>query len=233
MESPSSVPSRLRQRSSSGYFPSSIPTSYISLRQRRASTVESDYLSNKSPVKIFRTRTPHRNRRKMPFLEAHYHPFLFTMMTLSAIAELGLTSFLISAGNENETWPSPRYHALLIMFCFNAAWTILFSTTYMLWYVDGASHFLANVASSVFWLLATSALWGIAAGFMHNARTGGDCARQATISRCRQSLTVEALGWAEFGLCVLTMVATCLWVISSGWRRRTESKLETEAREFP
>ena len=45
------------------------------------------------------------------------------------------------------------------MFCFNAAWTILFSTTYMLWYVDGASHFLANVASSVFWLLATSALW--------------------------------------------------------------------------
>ena len=47
----------------------------------------------------------------------------------------------------------------LIMFCFNAAWTTLFSTTYMLWYVDGASHFLANVASSVFWLLATSALW--------------------------------------------------------------------------
>ena len=45
------------------------------------------------------------------------------------------------------------------MFCFNAAWTVLFSTTYMLWYFDGASHFLANVASSVFWLLATSALW--------------------------------------------------------------------------
>ena len=45
------------------------------------------------------------------------------------------------------------------MFCFNAAWTTLFSTTYMLWCVDGASHFLANVASSVFWLLATSALW--------------------------------------------------------------------------
>lgn len=45
------------------------------------------------------------------------------------------------------------------MFCFNSAWTTLFSTTYMLWYVDGASHFLANVASSVFWLMATSALW--------------------------------------------------------------------------
>ena len=45
------------------------------------------------------------------------------------------------------------------MFCFNAAWTILFSATYMLWYVDWASYFLANVASSVFWLLVTSALW--------------------------------------------------------------------------
>jgi len=234
MESPSSVPSRLRHRSSFGHFPTSTPTSsYISLRQRRASTVETVYLSDKSPVKIFRKRTTRRNRRKMPFLEAHYHPFLFTMMTLSAMAELGLTSFLISAGNENGTWPSPRYHALLIMFCFNAAWTILFSTIYMLWYVDGASHFLANVASSVFWLLATSALWGIAAGIMHNTRMGANCVRQEAISRCRQSLTVEALGWTEFGFCLLTMVATCLWVISSAWRRRAESKLETEARELP
>ena len=117
MEKASSVvPSQLRQKSS-GYFPSSTPTSYISLqplRQRRAPTVESGYLSNISPVKTFRTRTrtPRRSRGKMPLLEAHYHPLLFTMMTLSAVAELGLTSFLISAGNENETWPSPGYHAL-------------------------------------------------------------------------------------------------------------------------
>lgn len=46
------------------------------------------------------------------FIKAHYHPFLFALMTLSAMAELGLTAFLISAGNENGTWPSPRYHAL-------------------------------------------------------------------------------------------------------------------------
>ena len=70
---------------------------------------------------------------------------------------------------------------------------------------------------------------------MHNTRTGGNCAQQASISRCRQSLTVETLGWTEFGLCVLTMVATCLWVISSEWRRRNVSKLarDTEARELP
>ena len=114
MEStPFVTPPRSRKRSSSGYFPSSAPTSYISLqplRQRRASSIEPGYLSNKFPVKTFRKRTSRRG--KMPFLEAHYHPFLFAMMALSAIAELGLTSFLISAGNENGTWPRPRYHAL-------------------------------------------------------------------------------------------------------------------------
>ncbi|KAF8875206.1 hypothetical protein CPB84DRAFT_1689701 [Gymnopilus junonius] len=162
----------------------------------------------------------------MPSLEAHYHPFLFGAMVLSALAELGLTSFLISAGNENGTWPRPRYHSLLIMFCFNAAWTTLFSTTYLLWYMDGTSHFLANVASSVIWLVLTSALWGSAAGIMHNTRTGGDCARRATISRCRQSLTVEALGWTELGLCALVTLTTCVWAYSS---RLTRCRLASDS----
>ncbi|KAF8078596.1 hypothetical protein FPV67DRAFT_64802 [Lyophyllum atratum] len=153
-----------------------------------------------------------RSQSKTSFAKATYHPFLFAMMTCSAIAELGLTAFLVSAGNEHNTWPSPRYHALLILFLFNAAWTTLFSTTYVLWFVDGAGHLLANIASSVVWLLMTSVLWGTAAGIMHNTRSGGSCAGRATISRCRQSLTVEALGWTEFGLCVLAMVATCLWM---------------------
>ncbi|GLB36176.1 hypothetical protein LshimejAT787_0304640 [Lyophyllum shimeji] len=153
-----------------------------------------------------------RSQQKPSLVRATYHPFLFALITCSALAELGLTAFLVSAGNEHNTWPSPRYHALLILFLFNASWTTLFSTTYVLWFVDGATHFLANIASSVVWLLITSVLWGTAAGIMHNTRTGSNCAGRATISRCRQSLTVEALGWTEFGLCVLTMVATCLWV---------------------
>ncbi|KAF9459920.1 hypothetical protein BDZ94DRAFT_1170740 [Collybia nuda] len=174
--------------------------------------------------------------RKKSFVKAHYHPFLFSMMTFSAMAELGLTAFLISAGNENRTWPSGRYHSLLILFLFNSVWTAVFSTSYMIWTVDGASYFLASVASSVIWLVVTCILWGVASGIMHNTRSGGNCAGRATISRsveitsqatpeskyymsrCRQSLTVEALGWTEFGLCVLTMVATCLWVRTSGRR---------------
>lgn len=35
------------------------------------------------------------------------------------------------------------------------------------------------------------------------------------LPRCRQSLTVEALGWTEFGLCLLTFLSTTLWIIAS------------------
>lgn len=156
-----------------------------------------------------------RPQSKMSFVKAHYHPFLFATMAFSAMAELGLTAFLVCAGNEHRTWPTSRYHSLLILFIFNAVWTTLFSTAYMMWIVDGASHLLASIASSVIWLMITAILWGTAAGVMHNTRTGGNCAGTATISRCRQSLTVEALGWTEFGLSVLTLVATCLWIQTS------------------
>lgn len=132
------------------------------------------------------------------------------------------------------------------MFCFNAAWTTLFATAYILFYVDGGRYVLANVASSVVWLFVTAALWvrglpaywysmltgfgaqGVAAGVMHDTRTGGACARVATISRCRQSLTVEAIGWAEFGLCVIALVGTCAWVWSERWRRRWNPKQDVE-----
>ncbi|KAF9453791.1 hypothetical protein P691DRAFT_799288 [Macrolepiota fuliginosa MF-IS2] len=163
----------------------------------------------------------------MSFAKARYHPFLFALMTLSAMAELGLTAFLIGAGNEHKTWPSERYHSMLIMFLFNAIWTTVFSAAYMLWMVDGGSRFLASVASSVIWLLVTTILWGTAAGVMHDTRTGGGCPLKPAIHRCRQSLTVEAIGWTEFGLCILMTILTCLWVDSSNYRRKEESELNS------
>lgn len=69
---------------------------------------------------------------------------------------------------------------------------------------------------------------------MHNARSGGDCSGQPPLSRfvsdrvatskqapehvasprCRQSLTVEALGWTEFALCTVTLIATVVWMFT-------------------
>lgn len=78
---------------------------------------------------------------------------------------------------------------------------------------------------------------GVAARFMHVTRTGGNCAGVPTITRfvsdrlpatpielnptrsCRQSLTVEALGWTELGLSLMTLLATCFWVRKN--RRRS------------
>jgi len=137
----------------------------------------------------------------------------------------------------------------LIFFSFNSVWTIIFSMAYTMWIIDGAVHLLASVASSVIWLLVTTALWvctnkrkwvsaililtqGVASGMMYVTRIGGNCPRSHPISRfvancrfvynlfgklsltcrCRQSLTVEALGWGEFGLCILALITTCVWV---------------------
>lgn len=46
--------------------------------------------------------------------KSNTHPFLFTLMTLTAAAELGLTAFLISAGNSIGT---SRYHSLSVLPC--------------------------------------------------------------------------------------------------------------------
>ncbi|KII94341.1 hypothetical protein PLICRDRAFT_153903 [Plicaturopsis crispa FD-325 SS-3] len=142
-----------------------------------------------------------------------YHPWLFLLMTLVAIAELGLTAFLIDAGNASHTWPTPRYHSLLILFLFNAVWTTMFAAAYVLWIIDGAVHVLASMASSIIWLLISTILWGTAAGVMHNTRSGGNCSGVPSISR--PSLTVESLGWTEFGLCCITLLLTALWMRTS------------------
>ena len=80
---------------------------------------------------------------------------------------------------------------------------------------------------------------GAGAGLMHSTRTGGNCLGhppisrlvsenimyhiphelRALASRCRQSLTVEALGWTEFSLCCVTMIVTLVWIRSSSVKK--------------
>lgn len=66
---------------------------------------------------------------------------------------------------------------------------------------------------------------------MHGTRSGGDCDWISTtsgfvegcylpqdlssVSRCKEALSVEAIGWVEFGLCLLTVLATCMWMRTS------------------
>ncbi|KAF8140235.1 hypothetical protein EV363DRAFT_1152647 [Boletus edulis] len=178
----------------------------------------------------------------MPYIKTHYHPILFVLITICAMAELGLTAFLISAGNGNHNWPSARYHVLLILVEFNAVWTTLFGTAYLLWIVDGAVHFLASIASSIIWLVITTVLWGVTAALMHIMRAGSGCnwlsnssaslnasspcpqPQDLTTTNCKEMLSIEAVGWVEFGLCALTLLATCMWLRASKRSYVSESR---------
>ncbi|KAF8574438.1 hypothetical protein K439DRAFT_1649770 [Ramaria rubella] len=161
-------------------------------------------------------------------MSAFFHQGLFTVISLVAIAELSLTAFLFVKGNEAHEFLSHKYRDLLILFLVSSAWTTFFGLMYAYWIISQALHFLASIATSIWWLCVTAALWGIAAGMFHNTRTGGICdglppiSRSKSISKkrysCRQSLTVEALGWTEFGLCVFTVFATWIW-----WLRKRHS----------
>ncbi|KAF9652038.1 hypothetical protein BDM02DRAFT_3153982 [Thelephora ganbajun] len=155
-------------------------------------------------------------------VKARYHPYLFLFITLCAMAELGLTSYLINLGNQIG-FTEARYHSLpriisinpdRAIYLLSQVWTIIFGAAYTIWIVNGDLHLLASMASSFIWLLVTSVLWGAAAGVLHHIRTGGSCPGRPAISRCRQSLTVEALGWTEFGLCLLTFLSTTLWILA-------------------
>lgn len=55
-----------------------------------------------------------RRRRLLPRGSQASHPYLFTVMTLTAMTELGLTAFLISAGSQSFTWASPGYYSLCV-----------------------------------------------------------------------------------------------------------------------
>lgn len=154
----------------------------------------------------------------MNYILAKTHPFLFLIVALLAIAELGLTVYLISYGNANDYFVSSRYHALLITFCTLSSWTTLFAGGYVLWILYGGAHALAGVASSLIWLLVTTAAWSIATGILNWARIGGQCPGRPAIHKCRESLTVMALGYAELSVCSCILLFTAVQSFLE-WRR--------------
>ncbi|KAJ7175848.1 hypothetical protein C8R46DRAFT_1347354 [Mycena filopes] len=143
---------------------------------------------------------------------AGYHPFLFTLIALLAIAELGLSAFWV---HQIQDEPSSRFKSLIILFLFNSVWTTLFAGAYVFWILDGAMHELASIGSSGIWLSITAILWGVAAGLFHPVRGSSNCDGDPAISPCRETLALEAIGWTEMGLCILTLLAACFLVRST------------------
>lgn len=77
---------------------------------------------------------------------AGYHPFLFFLIAAVAMAELGLTAFLVhDYENRDSGYPSSRYRSLIILILFDACWTTLFGLAYLFFIVGGALHALARL----------------------------------------------------------------------------------------
>jgi hypothetical protein len=155
---------------------------------------------------------------------------LFALLTAVALAELGLTAYLVN-GYEANGYPSSRYRSLIIFILFDASWTALFGLAYVCFIAAGALSRLAGIAASVTWLLITAILWGVAAGLYSNpnqgGRTGGMCWDAPTIDPCRQTQTVAGLAWTAFTLCIVTMIVSCCTWRATRAPSRSVSRLMT------
>lgn len=117
-----------------------------------------------------------------------------------------------------------------------------------------ASSIIWLVITTVLWVSARTSdtstridkvvlLQAAAAGMMHSTRAGGDCnwisdssgfvnssspcsqpQDLSSVASCRETLTVEAVGWVEFGLCTLTLLATAMWLRASKRSYVSESR---------
>lgn len=145
-------------------------------------------------------------------MSASLHYFIYCLIAIVAIAELILTIFLFNEDVQDRSFHGVEYHNLLIVSIGASAWTIFFGFMYALMIRAWLVHFLDNVAISLWWLLFTSTVWAATMGLFHKTRTGNVCDGLPLLSNCRQSLTVESLGWTELGLCLFTICTTWVWV---------------------
>ncbi|KIJ37484.1 hypothetical protein M422DRAFT_231894, partial [Sphaerobolus stellatus SS14] len=138
---------------------------------------------------------------------------LFVLIPLVAVAELVATATLFSQDTKGDHFTSKKYHDLLIVFLTSSVWSLIFGTIYAYWIMYRPFHFLSSLPASMLWLCLTSIFWGTTTGIFRNTRTGGICDGLPSLSRCRESLTVEALGWTEFALCVFTVIVQ--WIFTT------------------
>ncbi|KAI0257638.1 hypothetical protein BJV78DRAFT_1163982 [Lactifluus subvellereus] len=133
-------------------------------------------------------------------------PVLFTLAVSSSAVQLGLTAYLIVASSHTGTnqWRGDSYRTLLVLFLFDALWTILLM-----------GHLLENIFGSIFWIFAAAIVWGSAMGFVHNTKTRKSCRGIPSDIYCSHYLSPESLAWVEFMLCVVTLIIALMWVRAS------------------
>lgn len=137
--------------------------------------------------------------------------FMYSLLTLIAIAEIGVTAFLIDHFTRTG-YPSSRYRSLTIFLLFNAVWTTLFGILYIAFVAAGRLKHLARLTASLGWLSITTLLWLIAASLYTDPLRGGRgramCWNLPALDICRETQAAQALAWTAFALCIVTMIVS-------------------------
>jgi hypothetical protein len=137
--------------------------------------------------------------------------FMYGLLTVVALAEVGVTAYLIDHFTA-VGYPSSRYRSLTIFLLFNACWTSFFGLAYLAFIAAGAFNRLARLTASLAWLSVTSLLWVIAAGLYTDPVRGGRgeamCRGLPALDICRKTQSAQALAWTAFSFCIITMIVS-------------------------
>ncbi|KAG8948171.1 hypothetical protein FRC04_009970 [Tulasnella sp. 424] len=133
-----------------------------------------------------------------------YHPALFTLITVIALALIALTTW---QHHQQEIAPLGRrlIRSRLDFLIFLSCWTALFGAIFVALGHTGRCGVVASHATHVLWLFITWSMWLIGAALFSSRLNQIGCGR--TPVRCNVNHGIEGLSWAEFALCFLIMWA--------------------------
>ncbi|KAG8896654.1 hypothetical protein FRC00_005590 [Tulasnella sp. 408] len=135
-----------------------------------------------------------------------YHPVLFTLITVIALALIALTCW---QHHQQEIAPLGRSLIRTLDFLiFLSCWTALFGAIFVALGHTGRCGTVASHATHVFWLFITWSMWLIGAALFSSRLNQIGCGR--TPVRCNVNHAIEGLSWAEFAICFIIMWAIML-----------------------
>ncbi|WWD18365.1 hypothetical protein CI109_102815 [Kwoniella shandongensis] len=146
------------------------------------------------------------------------HPIFFGLLTLFALIEGAVTSWLVSRYNDHDTYPSNSYRDRIKFLVFVSWWTFVFSAGYIVAFFLAYDSFISSIASHLGWVALTWIFWLAGASSFTAANGGGHACNNSSITYCNQLEATEAFAWIEWILITL-MFISMLWIAGQALRR--------------
>jgi len=138
-----------------------------------------------------------------------YHPFMFGLITVIAIIELGLSGW---ERHQQSIDPlgGNTVASRLDFLLFLSVWTTVFGGAYLVFAHTGRFGIIASYASHAFWLFWTFVMWVIGAALYQKRMIEVGCGDSA--KRCHINHSVEGFAWIEMSLTFITFFIILLHI---------------------